>query len=191
MKEKIVDKNSSIQERLLQLIEMRGLNKSKLARIAGVTPQAVTKWFDRGEVGKASAMKIALATGVSVDWILEGGPELHELNGHRGKRLVEWFDNHGGLPQGEAQFFQRLIDGTAAFTDKTARRIEKEYGLPINHLDLGYDPSSPQKMTDQDKQLLYYFHKLTNEAKDEILDLVKDKADFFDRMFEELKKIRE
>ena len=49
-------------------------------------------------------MKIALATGVSVDWILEGGPELHELNGHRGKRLVEWFDNHGVFLKGKLNF---------------------------------------------------------------------------------------
>lgn len=189
MKEKITSKHTTLQERLSTLMEMRGLNKSALARIAGVSPQAVTKWFDRGDIGKSSAMKIASIAGVSVDWILEGGPELHELNAHRCSRLKEWFGQKG-FPDKEFAFFEDLINGKVAFTDKTARRIEKDYAIPLNYLDAGFNPSAPIKLNDIDKDLLYNFHKLTSDSQREILEIVKKKADFYDRMFEELSKLR-
>ncbi|HIH5645509.1 helix-turn-helix domain-containing protein [Serratia marcescens] len=189
MKEKISNPVLAFEERMALLMHMKDLKKADLARMAGVSAQAVNGWFNRGEVGKASAKKIAAATGVSVDWILEGGPELHELNAHRAKRLADWF-SEPGFPEEEAGFFEDLVNGKAAFTDKTARRIEQDYGLPFNHLDAGNSSVSPTKLNDEDKELLFYFHKLTSKSKQEFLENVKKQADFYDSMFEELKKMR-
>ncbi len=189
MKEKKSNSPTAFEERMSLLMQMKDLNKADLARIAGVSPQAVNGWFNRGEIGKASAKKISSVTGVSVDWLLEGSPELHELNAHRGKRLADWFKD--GFPEHEAAFFADLIDGQAAFTDKTARRIEVDYNLPFNYLDSGNPSGTTSKLNDDDKELLFYFHKLTKKAKHEILENVKKQASFYDDMFEELKKLRE
>lgn len=53
-----------------ELIKLAGLSKAELARIAGVSPQAVNNWFKRGEIGKDSAIKISAQTGISLSWIL-------------------------------------------------------------------------------------------------------------------------
>ena len=188
MIDKIPFDTNTVQGRLLMLMQMRGLNKSDLAKIAGVKPQAVTHWFNRGEVGKASAVKIAAETDVSVDWILEGGAELHELNTHRSTRLKEWFKEE--FPDKDKIAFQDLISGSLPFTDKTARRIENDYGMPYLYLDSGFSANQTSKLTTQDGELLFYFHKLPNESKEEFLNAIKDKADFFDRMFDELSKLR-
>lgn len=189
MKEKKVYDESTMQGRLDLLMEMKGLNKSDLAKIAGVKPQAVTGWYNRGEVGKSSAMKIANSTNVSVDWILEGGPEIHQLNTHRGNRLSKWFDGKE-FPKAEEDVFKRLISGDLAFTDKTARRIERDYDMPSFYLDTGLATQSTAKTSEQDKELLYYFHKLTNESREDFLKQIKEKAEFYDRMFDELSKLR-
>lgn len=70
MKKEVVDLNSTVVNRLNQLIEQNGISKAEMARIAGVTSQAVNNWFKRGDIGKKSAQKIAAKMGVSVDWIL-------------------------------------------------------------------------------------------------------------------------
>ncbi|AYN26724.1 XRE family transcriptional regulator [Buttiauxella sp. 3AFRM03] len=91
-------------------MEMKGLNKSDLARIADVSPQAVNGWFVRGDMGKISAMKIADKTGVSVDWLLHGGADLHELASHRAEKLQSWIQIHG-YPEKEKEAFEKLISG--------------------------------------------------------------------------------
>ncbi|MCS5946282.1 helix-turn-helix domain-containing protein [Klebsiella variicola subsp. variicola] len=42
-----------------------------MARIAGVTPQAVNGWFKKGVISKKSAIALAEAANVSVTWLLE------------------------------------------------------------------------------------------------------------------------
>lgn len=189
MKEKKTYDESTLQGRLELLMEMRGINKSDLARLAGVKPQAVTHWYNRGEVGKSSAVKIANGTKVSVDWILEGGSEIHELNSHRSARLREWFAGKE-MPDREINTLNKLINGELSFTDKTARRVEEDYGMPIFYLDAGFTASSAYSPSEQDKELLFYFHKLTNESRDDFLKQIKEKAEFYDRMFDELSKLR-
>ncbi|WP_261666922.1 S24 family peptidase [Erwinia mallotivora] len=56
-----------------ELLVVTGLSKAELARIAGVSPQAVNNWFKRGEIGKDSAIKIAAETGLNLSWILGEG----------------------------------------------------------------------------------------------------------------------
>lgn len=53
-----------------ELLKAANVTKAGLARLAEVSPQAVNNWFKRGEIGKAAAIKIAAATGLSLSWIL-------------------------------------------------------------------------------------------------------------------------
>ncbi|ENZ7758334.1 helix-turn-helix domain-containing protein [Klebsiella aerogenes] len=59
-----------LAERLYTLMKRSGVNKSGLARICGVTPQAAGKWFITGNISKDSAIKIAEAFDVSLAWLL-------------------------------------------------------------------------------------------------------------------------
>lgn len=53
-----------------ELLKAANVTKAGLARLAEVSPQAVNNWFKRGEIGKAAAIKISAATGLSLSWIL-------------------------------------------------------------------------------------------------------------------------
>ncbi|WP_261369303.1 helix-turn-helix domain-containing protein [Yersinia mollaretii] len=76
MEKEVVGLNSTVVNRLNQLIEQNGISKAEMARIAGVTSQAVNNWFKRGDIGKRSAQKVAAKLGVSVDWILGESDDL-------------------------------------------------------------------------------------------------------------------
>ena len=54
----------------LEEITQRGISKADMARIAGVTPQAVNGWFKKGVISKKSAIALAEAANVSVTWLL-------------------------------------------------------------------------------------------------------------------------
>lgn len=91
-------------QRLTELLELKGITKADLARVAGVSPQSVNNWFARGTLGKNSALKIAEAYGVSVAWVL--GEEVDENLGLKDKerRLLALFNQ---LPESEQD---RMID---------------------------------------------------------------------------------
>ncbi|EPI3542708.1 TPA: helix-turn-helix domain-containing protein [Klebsiella pneumoniae] len=59
-----------LADRLYVLMKRSGVNKSGLARICGITPQAAGKWFITGNISKDSAIKIAEAFSVSLSWLL-------------------------------------------------------------------------------------------------------------------------
>ncbi|HHS9980388.1 helix-turn-helix domain-containing protein [Klebsiella quasipneumoniae] len=63
----------------LEEITQRGISKADMARIAGVTPQAVNGWFKKGVISKKSAIAIAEAANVSVTWLL--GEKVSEDSG--------------------------------------------------------------------------------------------------------------
>lgn len=71
MNEETNKQNHPLADRLNRLMQQTGVNKSGLARICGVTPQSVGKWFKNGSISKESAMKIAEAFGVSLSWLLD------------------------------------------------------------------------------------------------------------------------
>ncbi|MEX3004193.1 helix-turn-helix domain-containing protein [Serratia sp. JSRIV001] len=50
-------------------INQKGISKADMARIAGVSKQAVSGWFRTGTISKKSALAIAEAAGVSVAWL--------------------------------------------------------------------------------------------------------------------------
>lgn len=57
-------------QRLNEIIEMKRISKADIARICGVSSQSVNNWFVRGAIGKSSAIKLADALGVSLEWVL-------------------------------------------------------------------------------------------------------------------------
>ena len=63
----------------LEEITQRGISKADMARIAGVTPQAVNGWFKKGVISKKSAIALAEAANVSVTWLL--GEKVSEDSG--------------------------------------------------------------------------------------------------------------
>ena len=69
----------------------RGVTKADMARIAGVTPQAVNGWFKKGVISKKSALAIAEAVGISVAWLL--GEDVGEKDGLKPdeQRLLELY----------------------------------------------------------------------------------------------------
>ena len=57
----------------------KGFSKTEMAKIAGVSKQAVSSWFKTGRISKQSALAIADAAGVSVPWLL--GEDVGEKDG--------------------------------------------------------------------------------------------------------------
>lgn len=93
-------------QRLNELIESKQISKADMSRIAGVSKQAVNGWFTRGVVGKNSAIKLANAFGVSLEWIL--GHEVGEKSGIKPDemRLLELYRQ---LPEDEKSNIQQVI----------------------------------------------------------------------------------
>ncbi|MCL9940261.1 helix-turn-helix domain-containing protein [Klebsiella aerogenes] len=91
-------------QRLNELMDLKGVTKADLARVAGVSPQSVNNWFARGTLGKNSALKIADAYGLSVAWVL--GEEVAEDSGLKPNesKMLNLFRQ---LPESEQE---RMID---------------------------------------------------------------------------------
>ncbi|MEP8837428.1 helix-turn-helix domain-containing protein [Enterobacter roggenkampii] len=97
--------NTVLVQRLAEINE-RGVTKADMARIAGVTPQAVNGWFKKGVISKKSALAIADAVGVSVAWLLgEGVGEKDGLKADE-QRLLELYRQ---LPEEEQQNMLRIF----------------------------------------------------------------------------------
>ncbi|AUH00890.1 transcriptional regulator [Prodigiosinella confusarubida] len=91
-------------KRLTELMELKGISKAEMARIAGVSPQSVNNWFNRGTVGKSSALKLADALGVSVAWLL--GEDVEESTGLSSDEM-KMLNLYRQLPKAERE---RMID---------------------------------------------------------------------------------
>ena len=88
----------------LEEITQRGISKADMARIAGVTPQAVNGWFNKGVISKKSAIALAEAANVSVTWLL--GEKVSEDSGLKPNesKMLRLFRQ---LPEAEQE---RMID---------------------------------------------------------------------------------
>lgn len=88
----------------LEEITQRGISKADMARIAGVTPQAVNGWFKKGVISKKSAIALAEAANVSVTWLL--GEKVSEDSGLKTNesKMLRLFRQ---LPEAEQE---RMID---------------------------------------------------------------------------------
>ncbi|EJC0564850.1 helix-turn-helix domain-containing protein [Enterobacter cloacae] len=119
--------NQVLVERLNE-INARGVTKADMARIAGVTPQAVNGWFKKGVISKKSALAIADAVGISVAWLL--GEEVNEKDGLKQdeQKLLELYRQ---LPEEEQQnmlriFSIRLKELDALYEKYMSRRVKGE-----------------------------------------------------------------
>ncbi|MDK4746181.1 MAG: helix-turn-helix domain-containing protein [Leclercia adecarboxylata] len=106
MKEKTHQINHPQVQRLNEVLELKNLTKSDMARICGVSAQSVNNWFVRGTIGKSSAIKLADALGVSLEWIL--GQDVGEKDGLKPdeQRLLELYRQ---LPEEEQQNMLRIF----------------------------------------------------------------------------------
>ena len=88
----------------LEEITQRWISKADMARIAGVTPQAVNGWFKKGVISKKSAIALAEAANVSVTWLL--GEKVSEDSGLKPNesKMLRLFRQ---LPEAEQE---RMID---------------------------------------------------------------------------------
>lgn len=117
--------NQVLIARLTEITE-RGVTKADMARIAGITPQAVNGWFKKGVISKKSALAIADAVGVSVAWLL--GEDVGEMSGIKPneQRMLELFRQ---LPEDEQEnmlriFSIRLKELDAMYEKYMNRRIK-------------------------------------------------------------------
>ncbi|MFV8860492.1 helix-turn-helix domain-containing protein [Serratia fonticola] len=124
MKEENNSKEPAIAARLYQLMSETGVNKSGLARICGISPQAAGRWFTKGNMSKDSALKLSEALGVSLDWLLNGNADAEDRSPHppitlgdRQKELLDLFerlpesekDNHLEALRGMVENYDRLF----------------------------------------------------------------------------------
>ncbi|EKN3488405.1 helix-turn-helix domain-containing protein [Yersinia enterocolitica] len=105
MKEEKSSLEPPIAARLYHLMNKTGVNKSGLARICGITPQAAGRWFTKGKISKDSALKLSEAFGVSLSWLLNDetdNPELPTVSevvlSERQRELLNLFDR---LPESD------------------------------------------------------------------------------------------
>ncbi len=87
-------------------LNKKGFSKTEMARVAGVSKQAVSSWFKTGRISKSSALAIADAAGVSVPWLL--GEDVGEKDGLKPdeQRLLELYRQ---LPEEEQQNMMRIF----------------------------------------------------------------------------------
>ncbi|MDH4226935.1 MAG: helix-turn-helix domain containing protein [Deltaproteobacteria bacterium] len=64
-------------------------NDSKVARVLGVTPQAISNYKKRGAIPADLVMKFADMYGLSVDWLIRGEGEVYRP-GYEGKALINF-----------------------------------------------------------------------------------------------------
>lgn len=126
MKEKTHQIDHPQVQRLNEILELKKLTKSDMARICGVSAQSVNNWFVRGTIGKSSAMKLADALGVSLEWVL--GQEVDKKDGLKAdeQQLLELYRQ---LPEDEQEnmlriFSIRLKELDAMYEKYMSRRIK-------------------------------------------------------------------
>lgn len=182
-------------ERLKQLVELVGVKKVELSKIAEVSPQAVNNWFKTGLISKDSANKLACELGVSIDWLLYGDSK-EPLNRQslRRKQLESWFATRVA-PDNERdrKLIKKLISGEGAFGSLLARRLESDYGMPHMYLDAISEAeleTPAVELTDQERELLLYFQQFPDSTKQAMVEQFKEKAATFDNLFKELSKLR-
>ena len=65
-------KQPELGMRLRAAIRERGINAAQLARMVGVTPQAVNGWLTRGTMRKEYAVEVAKLLGLSAEELISG-----------------------------------------------------------------------------------------------------------------------
>lgn len=65
-------KDKSVVDRLEKVMNEKQIKKADLARAAGITPQAVGRWFKSGSISIDSLKACAHKFNVSLEWLLNG-----------------------------------------------------------------------------------------------------------------------
>lgn len=119
MSEKYIDEG--LIQRLTELNE-KGLTKTAMAKAAGVSKQAVSAWFKNGTLSKSSAMAIAKAGSVSVEWLL--GMQVDKVSGLKDPeiRLLELFRQ---LPENEKERYISNIEARLLELDEFYEEYRK------------------------------------------------------------------
>lgn len=63
---------NDVIQRLNEIMINKNIKQVDLAKITGVTNQAVNNWFKRNKISISSARMICLSTGYSLEWLLSG-----------------------------------------------------------------------------------------------------------------------
>lgn len=139
MKEENDSNEPPIAARLYHLMKKTGVNKSGLARICGVSPQAAGRWFTKGKMSKDSALKLSEAFGVSLSWLLSDDVEFDEQPAlqqisltERHKELINLFDR---LPESEQDHHIESLRSTVNNYDRLFDELLKSRNInKINKL---------------------------------------------------------
>ncbi|GAB5100524.1 hypothetical protein [Caballeronia sp. HLA56] len=115
----------------------------------------------------------------------------------RRARLKEWLGNHPTPPK-EKSYFSQLVNGTASFGERAARRIERQYGMAEGYLDRPL-PGAPnptdtaaqstrnsQSPPNPSQSILRLMSQLTETQKAEIANTMQAMADRNERLLAEL-----
>lgn len=117
---------SPLVRRLTELND-RGMSKSEMAKIAGVSRQAVNAWFVKGNISRNSAISIAEAAGVSLEWLY--GEEVDERQGLR-QNEKELLDIFNQLPLNEQETmisaFKLRLKELDKFVEEYIKRRNKD-----------------------------------------------------------------
>lgn len=117
---------SPLVRRLTELND-RGMSKSEMAKIAGVSRQAVNAWFVKGNISRNSAISIAEAAGVSLEWLY--GEEVDERQGLR-QNEKELLDIFNQLPINEQETmisaFKLRLKELDKFVEEYIKRRNKD-----------------------------------------------------------------
>ncbi|WP_052739523.1 hypothetical protein [Photorhabdus caribbeanensis] len=111
-----------------------------------------------------------------------------DIKGIRRKRLKEWFSTKT-LPEKEKSYLSQLINGKASFGEKAARRLERDYHMPIGYLDTDTNTGEVSQcieLSKRQKILLELFDELPDSEADELLKTLEEKKRYYNQLLEEL-----
>lgn len=136
MKKEKTSSSPPLADRLYQLMKRSGVNKSGLARICGITPQAAGKWFISGNISKESAIKISEAFGVSLSWLLDDESSVSDLPDEfnftpemlddKQRHLLKLFSR---LPESEKDTVISMLTGMVENYDKLFKELIKSRNI--------------------------------------------------------------
>ncbi|WP_445496655.1 hypothetical protein [Photorhabdus sp. SF281] len=111
-----------------------------------------------------------------------------DIKSIRQKRLKEWFSTKA-LPEKEKSYLSQLINGKASFGERAARRLERDYHMPIGYLDSDTSTDEVSQCTELSKRqkiLLELFDELPDSEADELLKTLEEKKRYYNQLLEEL-----
>lgn len=105
----------------------------------------------------------------------------------RRARLKEWFSNKT-LPEKEKSYLSQLMGGKASFGEKAARRLERDYRMPLKYLDTPLDDGLPSPPADAEtEKLRAAWDLLLPGQRAEMLAVITEKAAYAESIRQQVK----